>query len=234
MSLAQGLIHNVCCCRSAAIGRLNAASNAGFIIGPVVGGYVSSIPYGFNYTTLLTTAIFALNYALISVFYKEPVAKAAASKREDDEGSEPHVDWRGLLRETRDKLLAFRQLLTESGPSQTLLIARMLLAMASIVYRTHFSTLLEDKFGTDSRSRGFILSYMGVLGALGSLSVGFVTKHLSSERLLLQLSSVVYVLTFVALSRVETVEGVYIVLIPQVVSIRWERRLVLVASGLCR
>lgn len=187
----------------------------------MVGGYVSSIPYGFNYTTLLTTAIFGLNYALISVFYEEPTAKAASSsKREDNESSEPHVDWRRLLRETRDKLLAFRQLLTESGPSQTLLIARMLLAMASIVYRTHFSTLLEDKFGTDSRSRGFILSYMGVLGALGSFSVGFVTKHLSSERLLLQLSSVVYVLTFVALSRVETVEGVYLVLMPQVVSIR--------------
>lgn len=205
-----------CCCRSAAIGRLNAASNAGFIIGPVIGGYVSSIPYGFNYTTLLTTAIFGLNYALVSVFYEEPAAKR------ENRSSEPHVDWRRLLRETKDKLLAFRQLLTESGPSQTLLIARMLLAMAAIVYRTHFSTLLEDKFGTDSRSRGFILSYMGVLGALGSFSVGFVTKHLSSERLLLQLSSVVYVLTFVALSRVETIEGVYFVLIPQVVSIRQE------------
>ncbi|KAF1334182.1 Major facilitator superfamily domain-containing protein 9, partial [Globisporangium splendens] len=211
--------------RSAAIGNLNAASSAGFIIGPIVGGYVSSVPNGFNYTTLLTTALFGVNYALVSVFFHDhqhlsnvssdvSLEKAASSAK-----SSSSVDWRRLLLNAKNKLFEFQNIFYETGPAKTLLVARLLLAMAAILYRTHFSTLLEDKFGTDSKSRGFVLSYMGFLGAFGSVSVGLATKMIKSERLLLQLSSIIYVLTFVLLSKATTIKQIYIILIPQVVSI---------------
>jgi predicted MFS family arabinose efflux permease len=198
--------------RSAAIGRLNAASNAGFIIGPIVGGYVSAIPNGFNYTTMLTVAVLGVNYALVFFFYEDhaPVLSTAATKR---------VDYKRLLVDAKNKLFEFKNVMNESGPAQTLLIARLLLAMAAILYRTHFSTLLEDKFGTDPKTRGFVLSYMGLLGAFGSVSVGWAARLIRSERLLLQVSSVVYVATFVALSRVQTIHGVFAWLAPQVVAI---------------
>jgi predicted MFS family arabinose efflux permease len=64
----------------------------------------------------------------------------------------------------------------ETGPAKTILLARLLLAMAAILYRTHFSTSLEDKFGADPKTRGFVLSYMGFLGAFGSFSVGIISK----------------------------------------------------------
>ncbi|EGZ16786.1 hypothetical protein PHYSODRAFT_501854 [Phytophthora sojae] len=186
--------------RSAAIGRLNAAANAGFIIGPMVGGYVSSVPNGFNYTALLTTALFGVNYGLTT-------------------NRHHHVDWKLLLHNAWTKLLGFRSIVNESKPAQTLLVARLLLSMAAILYRTHFSVLLEDKFGMDSRDRGFVLSYMGLLGFFGSFSVGFVTKFMKSERLVLQLSAIVYVMTFFALSSATGVSTVYITLVPQVISI---------------
>ncbi|TMW58729.1 hypothetical protein Poli38472_010288 [Pythium oligandrum] len=206
--------------RSASIGRLNAAANAGFIIGPVVGGYVSAIPNGFNYTTLLTTAIFALNYALISFFYVDHMPTKA---HDDDQDATPaekkSVHYRQLVLDTKNKLLEFKNIIHETGPAQTLLLARLLLAMAAILYRTHFSTLLEDKFGTDPKSRGFVLSYMGVLGAFGSVAVGVVTRFVRSERLVLQVSSLIYVATFLALSHATSLRAVYILLVPQVVSI---------------
>ncbi|RLN98049.1 hypothetical protein BBJ28_00014710 [Nothophytophthora sp. Chile5] len=214
--------------RSAVIGRLNAASSAGFIIGPVVGGFVSAVPNGFNYTTLLTTALFGVNYVLVSLFYEEPRSKglpalayaAATGGVGSEHDKPPAVNWTRLLRHAWTKLLGFRSIVNESKPAQTLLVARLLLSMAAILYRTHFSVLLEDKFGTDSRARGFVLSYMGLLGAFGSFSVGFATKYMRSERLLLQLSAIVYVLTFFALSSVTTISGVYLMLVPQVISIR--------------
>lgn len=220
--------------RSAAIGNLNAASSAGFIVGPIVGGYVSSIPNGFNYTTLLTTALFGVNYALVSIFFhdhqhKIPLSSDVSLDKDRDFSPAPQgsssVDWKRLLLSAKSKLFEFQNIFYETGPAKTLLVARLLLAMAAILYRTHFSTLLEDKFGTDPKSRGFILSYMGFLGAFGSVSVGFVTKAIKSERLLLQLSSIIYVFTFVALSKAATIEQIYIILVPQVVSIRCVHRL---------
>ncbi|GMF45853.1 unnamed protein product [Phytophthora fragariaefolia] len=211
--------------RSAAIGRLNAAANAGFIVGPVVGGYVSSVPNGFNYTALLTTALFGVNYCLVALFYAAPSFAPAAAAADGGEPSNEdkrrrHVDWKHLLHNAWTKLLGFRDIVNESKPAQVLLIARLLLSMAAILYRTHFSVLLEDKFGMDSRGRGFVLSYMGLLGFLGSFSVGFVTKFVKSERLLLQLSAIIYVMTFFALSTASTISTVYITLVPQVISIR--------------
>ncbi|TYZ67643.1 hypothetical protein PybrP1_006282 [[Pythium] brassicae (nom. inval.)] len=205
--------------RSAAIGRLNAAANAGFILGPVVGGYVSALPHGFHYTALLTAAVFALNYALVALFFRDECARAKSLGDAAASGAAAAVDWPQMLRNSRDKLLEFRNILRETGPAKTLLVARLLLAMAAILYRTHFSVLLEDKFGTDAKARGFLLSYMGVLGTVGSFAVGFATRLVRSERLLLQLSSLVYVATFVALSKAASVEQVYVLLVPQVVAI---------------
>lgn len=212
--------------RAAAVGRLNAASSAGFIVGPIIGGYVSAVPNGFNYTALLTTALFGVNYALVTLFFHDDRALRSKSFDSDGHGldaapsSNGAVDWPRLLRNARGKLFEFKNILHETGPAKTLLVARLLLAMAALLYRTHFSVLLEDKFGTDSKARGFILSYMGVLGTLGSFFVGFATRVVKSERLLLQLSSLVYVLTFVALSRASSVEQVYVFLVPQVIAIR--------------
>ncbi|GMF23954.1 unnamed protein product [Phytophthora lilii] len=204
--------------RSAAIGRLNAAANAGFIVGPAIGGYVSAVPHGFNYTALLTTALFGVNYALVALLYADPTVRDDLLSADTHE--KLHIDWRHLLHNAWTKLLGFRDIVNESKPAQTLLVARLLLSMAAILYRTHFSVLLEDKFGMDSQNRGFVLSYMGLLGFFGSFSVGFVTKFVKSERLLLQLAAIVYVATFFALSTATTISTVYITLVPQVISIR--------------
>ncbi|DBA00879.1 TPA: hypothetical protein N0F65_008522 [Lagenidium giganteum] len=205
--------------RSAAVGRLNAVSNAGFIVGPMIGGYVSSFPNGFNYTALLTTLIFGVNYVLISLYYLDGTTMAM-TKKADDPASAPHPDWRQIMAEAMSKVFEFKNALYETGPAKTLLLARLLLAMSAILYRSHFSVMLEDKFGTDSRARGMLLGYMGFVGAVGSASVGLALKWIPSERMLLQLSSVVYVVTFFALSQAATLQGIYIMLVPQIIAIR--------------
>lgn len=65
-----------------------------------------------------------------------------------------------------------------------------------------------------------MLSYMGLLGFVGSFSVGFIAKFIKSEKLVLQLSTIIYVMTFFALLHATTISIVYLVLVPQVISIR--------------
>jgi MFS family permease len=159
--------------RSSAIGRLNASSSAGFILGPMIGGYISALgPYGFNYTAMLTTIMFGVNYFLLATFYSEETSSKAHQKGR----YKVKVNWSQILNDAMAKVLDLKHVMYETGPAKTILLARLLLAMAAILYRTHFSTSLEDKFGADPKTRGFVLSYMGFLGAFGSFSVGIISK----------------------------------------------------------
>ncbi|CAI5720614.1 unnamed protein product [Hyaloperonospora brassicae] len=214
--------------RAVIIGRLHAAINAGFVVGPTVGGYVSSVPNGFSYATLLTTALFGVNCCLVSRFYADPesceavvstetAADMLQSQAKDERGRS--VDWQHVLHNAWTKLGGIRDIVKASKSAQTLLMARLLLTMAAVLYRTHFSVLLEDKFGMDSKDRGLMLSYMGLLGVVGSFSVGFVTKFVKSNMLVLQLSVVTYAMTFFVLSGATAISTVYLTLVPQVISI---------------
>ena len=48
--------------RSHVFGRFNSVSNIGFIIGPVIGGYVIDHLGGFHVVAMLTAGIFMLNF----------------------------------------------------------------------------------------------------------------------------------------------------------------------------
>ena len=54
--------------RSRVFGRFNSISNIGFIVGPVIGGYVIDQLGGFHVVAMLTAAIFLLNFGLLSSF----------------------------------------------------------------------------------------------------------------------------------------------------------------------
>ena len=123
------------------MGRLNATSSAGFIVGPMIGGYVSSLPHGFNYTAMLTTATFAVNYALIATFYTDEVRHARAPKgitpttpMESSSEQQP-VNWQQVFHDAKAKMFEFKNVIYETGPAKTLLVARLLLASAALVYR---------------------------------------------------------------------------------------------------
>ncbi len=45
---------------SLVFGRFNAASQIGFIIGPIIGGHIADLPGGFYLCALATTSIFIL------------------------------------------------------------------------------------------------------------------------------------------------------------------------------
>ena len=54
--------------RSHVFGRFNSVSNVGFIIGPVVGGYVVDQLGGFHVVAMLTAVIFLLNFGQLISF----------------------------------------------------------------------------------------------------------------------------------------------------------------------
>jgi len=57
------------------------------------------------------------------------------------------------------------------------LLVRFLLGLASLVFLSDMSLLLEVQFGASSRDIGFVISYTGFINAVSCLSVGFIAKY---------------------------------------------------------
>lgn len=231
---------------ASSIGRLNGMANLGFIIGPLIGGYISSweLSNGFQLTTLITVAIFGLNLVLVYRMYEDvPSSKIVdrqAAQMCDADGKLQQSIWHYVGNQMHARYTHMQSFLKDVGPAKWLLLARLLLATAAVMYRAHFSNLLEDKYKSTTQVRGFLLSYMGVLGAFGSHAVAVFTQRYGSLRLmgiffnssqvgayrkdcelfLLQVFSCVYALSFLALSLAKSLEALCLWLIPQVVSLR--------------
>lgn len=55
--------------RPLVMGRFNAASSVGFILGPVVGGYLTELEGGFYQTSFICASIFVLNAGKLYVIF---------------------------------------------------------------------------------------------------------------------------------------------------------------------
>ncbi|EQC29001.1 hypothetical protein SDRG_13336 [Saprolegnia diclina VS20] len=195
--------------RADALGKINAYSNFGFIFGPIVGGYLSNQPHGFNITAFLTAIMFVFNYAVVYTMLPpcpptpptSSLSKAPDATVEDLEAQAPST--------SRDpepslpiaffhKIVEYKDILKASPKARNILAVRLLMSGASILFRSHFMLLLEEKYASSSIQRGYILSYTGVLAACSSWFVGPIVAMAPSESTLIQATSLVCVVSFLA------------------------------------
>lgn len=73
LSISKAFLSDLACEkeRPHVMGRFNAASSMGFILGPVVGGYLAELQGGFYMTSLICTVIFIINAGMYQLFYKQ-------------------------------------------------------------------------------------------------------------------------------------------------------------------
>ncbi|OQR93601.1 hypothetical protein THRCLA_08411 [Thraustotheca clavata] len=224
--------------RADAMGKINAYSSFGFIFGPLLGGYLSSVQNGFNFTALLTAIVFVVNYVLVyTCLPRYPPAsqhnQATIQEKEDENENEDlevqdsvtllpshkQTKHQPLLKSLSAKLGEYNWILKESPMARNILAVRLLMAAAAILFRSHFMLLLEEKYNASSVVRGYILSYMGVLAASSSFFVGLIVSIAPSEAILVQIASIVYVLTFLGIAMVDSLWLVLALQAPQIISI---------------
>ncbi|KAI1885360.1 hypothetical protein AGOR_G00219340 [Albula goreensis] len=181
--------------RPLVMGRFNAASSVGFILGPVVGGYLTEHEGGFYTSSFVCATIFVLNAALVWMLpwsdapsrtdaNANSSAKSHRAKQNGLEGAN-HVAGVGLgVEPGRWEPPAWRQLssvlvriraLTSSDMWDVFLV-RLLMAVAIMLYYSNFSLALEERFELKPKVTGYLISYSSTLGALAGCLVGPVTQ----------------------------------------------------------
>ncbi|NWV91796.1 MFSD9 protein, partial [Machaerirhynchus nigripectus] len=200
--------------RPLVMGRFNAASSVGFILGPVVGGYLAEFEGGFYQTSFICASIFLLNGGLVWML----------PWSEENTGNSEHYQDKGTnnlsAKSNHDLPLksATIRAVTNSSFFQSpwiqvatvlkkikgiacsnlwdIFLVRFLMSVAILLYYSNFTLALEERFGVKPLFAGYLMSYSSALGVLAGCLLGPITRlygH-NTYRLLLHSSTFTCVL----------------------------------------
>ncbi|XP_049990712.1 major facilitator superfamily domain-containing protein 9 [Alexandromys fortis] len=182
--------------RPLVLGQFNTASGVGFILGPVVGGYLTELDGGFYVTALICCSVFLLNAGLVWVLpWRETTLKSAEDAWSSDEKhatvpresagapegaatpakarrSEKKVQkpWLEVVSALKDmKSLLFSAL-------WDIFLVRLLMGVAVMLYYSNFVLALDERFGVRPKTTGYLISYTSALGTLAGFAVGPILR----------------------------------------------------------
>jgi len=176
LSVAQAYITDVTDAKSRnrGLGMIGAAFGLGFIIGPAVGGLLSSISY--SVPAFVAAALAFVNLLLIAFWLPESLT---AEKRARQMERKPAFSLQALLQALKHPL---------TGP---LLITRFLYSLAFVILQSIFSLFALKRFNMSVVGTGFVLTYVGVVSVItqawlvGKLSQKFKDSILIQSGLVL-------------------------------------------------
>ncbi|XP_027807607.2 major facilitator superfamily domain-containing protein 9 [Marmota flaviventris] len=181
--------------RPLVLGQFNTASGVGFILGPMVGGYLTELDGGFYLTALICFSVFLLNAGLVCLFpwseaklsgtknglrlgrkpvlpgetdYEVPEAAPTPLASEGKETARwpwEEVTW--ALRDMRS--LIFSEM-------WDIFLVRLLMAVAVMLYYSNFVLALEERFGVRPKTTGYLISYSSALGTLAGFALGPILR----------------------------------------------------------
>ncbi|KAJ7398442.1 Major facilitator superfamily domain-containing protein 9 [Pitangus sulphuratus] len=179
--------------RPLVMGRFNAASSVGFILGPVVGGYLAELEGGFYQTSFICASIFLLNGGLVWMLpWNE---ENTANREHQDKGTnsfsakanhDPHLKSAANRAVTNNNVFqspwiqvaTVLKKIKEIACSNLwdIFLVRFLMSVAILLYYSNFTLALEERFGVKPLFSGYLTSYSSALGVLAGCLLGPITR----------------------------------------------------------
>ncbi|XP_006000110.1 major facilitator superfamily domain-containing protein 9 [Latimeria chalumnae] len=219
--------------RPLVMGRFNAVSSMGFILGPVIGGYLTELEGGFYITSFTCSSIFILNAGLVWLL---PWKENTATKRKNTAGSEENLAESHIQvlnqKNSSPIISANNEIMTWDIPQSLwtrivskiqklqevvrsrlwdILLIRFLMGVAVMLYYSNFALALEERFEMKPKMTGYLISYSSTLGALAGFLVGPVTKLYKNNTHIMLLHS--SILTFFLMLLYSLMTNVWIVVL---------------------
>lgn len=184
--------------RARGLGLIGMAFGFGFILGPLFGGLLST--FGLAVPAFVAAGIAFINMIFISLLLEESLTE----ERKEQVRSRPR------------KALSLRLLMNtlRREGTGTVLLMTLFYSFAFVLFESMFAVFVADRLGLDSRSRGLLLAYVGLLVALvqGGLVGPLVKKF--DERRLAAISVVIAALSMLLYAFSASLVYLMIVLIP--------------------
>ncbi|NXN16193.1 MFSD9 protein, partial [Indicator maculatus] len=196
--------------RPLVMGRFNAASSVGFILGPVVGGYLAELEDGFYQTSFICASIFILNAGLVWML---PWSEEKTGNREHQQDNKRADSFSAKANHDQHLNLATSQAVASESLFSSpwiqvatvlkrikgiacsdlwdIFLVRLLMSVAILLYYSNFTLALEERFGVKPLFAGYLMSYSSALGVLAGCLLGPITRlyQHNTYRLLLHSST---------------------------------------------
>lgn len=211
--------------RPVVLGQFNTASSMGFILGPVVGGYLAELDGGFYLTAFVCSSVFILNAGLVWLFpwsevklsgpqddlprgrnqalwgKTDSAVQRAASAQATPASPQGTPVSKGPARlpwaEVLATLWGLRSLVLSA--LWVVFVVRLLMAVAVMLYYSNFVLALEERFGMGPRAAGYLTSCSSALGVLAGFALGPLLRLYGHQSYLLLLHSSVLTSTLLLL-----------------------------------
>ncbi|XP_037383923.1 major facilitator superfamily domain-containing protein 9 [Talpa occidentalis] len=177
--------------RPLVIGHFNTASSVGFILGPMVGGYLTELDGGFYLTAFICFSVFILNAGLVWLFPWNEV-KLDSTKNglwlrkhggglgnRDHQMLGAHTTHETTASEKKARLPWMEVVSTLQNMKSLIFsemwdifLVRLLMAVAIMLYHSNFVLALEERFGVRPKTTGYLISYSSAIGALAGFALG--------------------------------------------------------------
>ena len=174
ISIAQAYISDVTepKDRSKAFGLIGAAFGLGFIIGPAVGGALST--FGYMVPALAAAALTIINLILVALWLRESLTVEKRAEIAAAGGKRPAFSLGALWSALRRPLV---------GP---LLHTRFFFGLAFSLFQSIFSLYALERFHLNVQSIGYILAYVGLLSVITQgFMIGRLTARYSEAKLII-------------------------------------------------
>lgn len=172
ISVAQAYISDVTDAKNRAkgLGLIGAAFGLGFIIGPAVGGFLST--WGYSTPAFVAAGLAFLN--LISIYFWLPESLSKSRQEGAKASRKPGITVEALKQALRRPIV---------GP---LLIVRFFFGMAFATFQTIFALYAQYKLDLTPQVVGYILAYVGVLSVLvQGVGIGILTRKFTENQLII-------------------------------------------------
>ncbi|KFO89503.1 Major facilitator superfamily domain-containing protein 9, partial [Buceros rhinoceros silvestris] len=187
--------------RPLVMGRFNAASSVGFILGPVVGGYLTELEDGF-YQTSFICLVWMLPWSEENTGNRQ---HQQGNKGADNFSTKANSDQH--LKSATNKAMASDSLFWSPwiqvatvlkrikgiacSDLWDIFLVRLLMSVAILLYYNNFTLALEERFGVKPLFAGYLMSYSSALGVLAGCLLGPITRlyQHNTYRLLLHSST---------------------------------------------
>ena len=144
---------------SKVLGYYQACSSAGFIAGPMIGGYLIDWDPTFTLVAYSCSSVFFFNSVLAFVLL--PPGKTDESSSNDTVKEKDSVSL----------LFSFKYFSTHGD----LIFLRFLSTFSTLMMTTNFSIFVTEKFGVDNKTLGYITSLNAIVGTLSLANIGYIS-----------------------------------------------------------
>lgn len=158
--------------RASVLGYYNAISSSGFIVGPLISGYLADWDPTLQLSLLMAAVVLSVNFFLV-LFLLPPSTQASQkpAKLDSNVGYLQFIDLDKFFHSVNlFKGFHWREM-------KGIIVIRFLGVFAVMMFRQNFPVFMEENFSLNNADLGKVISYNGITSAIASATCGTLSKH---------------------------------------------------------